>query len=242
MHKLLDHLVIVALDQNAYNRCRIVHKHCYVLVTMGVDFHQEAYFRTPQYLKMMWTRIDFLRTVLQLGYSFVFTDADIMWFRDPFPRFFSDADFQIECDKFLGGSDDMKNRPNGGFNYVKSNNRTIAFYKLWCSSREIYPKYHDQDVLNKIKLDPLIRKMWIEDTILGYGLLRRSLPTEQSLECGVYNACKLLYRLECREMKHLLNELMGREMELCFQCKQGQITIPTGDEASKDTIVDFKSF
>ncbi|KAM5566553.1 uncharacterized protein ABKV19_014949 [Rosa sericea] len=153
-HRLLNHLVIVALDQKAYQRCLEVHTHCFALLTEGVDFRKEAYFMTPQYLKMMWARIDFLRSVLEMGYNFVFTDADVMWFRNPFPRFYSDADFQIACDHFLGSSDDLQNRPNGGFNYVKSNNRSIEFYKYWYSSRETYPGYHDQDVLNMIKFDP----------------------------------------------------------------------------------------
>ncbi|KAM5566555.1 hypothetical protein ABKV19_014949 [Rosa sericea] len=130
-HRLLNHLVIVALDQKAYQRCLEVHTHCFALLTEGVDFRKEAYFMTPQYLKMMWARIDFLRSVLEMGYNFVFTDADVMWFRNPFPRFYSDADFQIACDHFLGSSDDLQNRPNGGFNYVKSNNRSIEFYKYW---------------------------------------------------------------------------------------------------------------
>ncbi|CAN1296118.1 Uncharacterized protein At4g15970 [Linum perenne] len=71
--RLLNHLVIVALDENAYLRCKKLHRYCYALVTEGVDFRQEAYFMTPAYLKMMWRRVDFLRTVLELGYNFVFT-------------------------------------------------------------------------------------------------------------------------------------------------------------------------
>ncbi|KAK9021594.1 hypothetical protein V6N11_011576 [Hibiscus sabdariffa] len=191
IHKFLDHLVIVAMDQRAYNRCRIVHKHCYALVTKGVDFHQEADFMTPHYLKMMWRRIDFLRTVLELGYSFVFTDADIMWFRDPFPRFFPDADFQIACDNFLGRSDDMNNSPNGGFNYVKSNDRTIAFYKLWYSSREAYPESHDQDVLNKIKFDPIISNIGLKirflDTAYFGGLCEPS--KDLNVVCTMHVNC-----------------------------------------------------
>ncbi|KAL7260118.1 hypothetical protein ACSBR1_005891 [Camellia fascicularis] len=116
----------------------------------------EAYFMTPDYLKMMWRRIDFLRSVLEMGYNFVFTDADIMWFRDPFPQFYWDADFQIACDQFLGSSYDLENRPNGGFSFVRSNNRSIEFYKFWHSSREVYPGYHDQDVLNIIKHDAFL--------------------------------------------------------------------------------------
>lgn len=189
--KLLDHLVIVSLDERAYNRCRIVHKHCYALVTKGVGFHQEAYFMTPQYLKMMWRRIDFLQTVLELGYSFVFTDADIMWFRDPFPRFFPDADFQISCDNYLGRPEDMNNSPNGGFNYVKSNSRSIAFYKFWYSSRETYPGYHDQDVLNKIKSDQMITKIGLKirflDTAYFGGLCEPS--RDLNVVCTMHVNC-----------------------------------------------------
>ncbi|KAF6174612.1 hypothetical protein GIB67_006264 [Kingdonia uniflora] len=72
-HKLLNHLVIIALDRNAYTRCMDVHGHCYALTTEGVDFSKEAYFMTPDYLKMMWRRIDFLRSILQMGYNFIFT-------------------------------------------------------------------------------------------------------------------------------------------------------------------------
>lgn len=79
-----------------------------------------------------------------------------MWLRNPFPRFYPDADFQIACDFFLGDSYSIRNLPNGGFTYVKSSKRTIWFYKFWYFSRKAYPKMHDQDVLNKIKSDRLI--------------------------------------------------------------------------------------
>ncbi|XP_057446715.1 uncharacterized protein At4g15970-like isoform X1 [Lotus japonicus] len=154
--KLLDHLVVVTWDQKAYARCISLHKHCYQLETKGDNFTSEAFFMTPDYLHMMWRRIEFLGSVLQMGYSFVFTDTDIMWLRDPFKSFYKDTDFQIACDYFNGNPNDIQNQPNGGFNYVKSNRRTIWFYKFWFNSREDYPGLHDQDVLNKIKTDPLI--------------------------------------------------------------------------------------
>lgn len=71
--RLLNHLVIIALDEKAFTRCLSLHIHCYALVTEGVDFSKEAYFMFPDYLKMMWRRIDFLRVVLEMGYNFVFT-------------------------------------------------------------------------------------------------------------------------------------------------------------------------
>lgn len=71
--RLLNHLVIIALDQNAFASCKRVHTHCFALTTEGVDFSQEAYFMTSDYLKMMWRRIDILRSVLEMGYNFLFT-------------------------------------------------------------------------------------------------------------------------------------------------------------------------
>lgn len=71
--KLLNHLVVVTWDQKAYARCLALHKHCYQLETQGDNFTSEAFFMTPDYLHMMWRRIEFLGTVLQMGYSFVFT-------------------------------------------------------------------------------------------------------------------------------------------------------------------------
>ena len=70
---LLNHLVIVAMDQKAYSRCLEVHQHCYALTTEGVNFSGEAHFMSEQYLKMMWRRLDFMRTILELGYNFIFT-------------------------------------------------------------------------------------------------------------------------------------------------------------------------
>ncbi|KAF7821976.1 nucleotide-diphospho-sugar transferase family protein [Senna tora] len=150
--KLTDHLVLVTWDSKAYNRCLALHPHCYQMETKGEgDYANDAFYMTPNYLHMMWRRTEFLSSVLQTGYSFVFTDLDIMWFRDPFQQFYKNTDFQIACDMFNGNPSDTRNLPNGGFLYVRSNPRTIDFYKLWLNSRAVYPTLNEQDVLNKIK-------------------------------------------------------------------------------------------
>ncbi|XP_020599194.1 uncharacterized protein At4g15970-like [Phalaenopsis equestris] len=164
---LLDHLVIIAFDKKAYRQCMVIHSHCFALTTMGIDFSGEKNFMSDGYLKMMWRRIDFLRIVLEMGYNFIFTDADVMWFRNPFPHFFPDGDFQIACDRFFGDHLDRKNVPNGGFKFVKSNNRTIEFYKFWYSSRHKHPGYHDQDVLNRIKFDPFVDEIGLKMRFLS---------------------------------------------------------------------------
>lgn len=146
---------------------------------------------TPRYIHMMWARIDLLASILEMGYNFVFTDTDVMWLQDPFLRFYSDADFQIACDQFFGNSSDVNNNPNGGFNYVKSNNRTVKFYKFWYKSREEYPGNHDQDVLNKIKGDPFIReiglKMRFLDTAYFGGFCEPS--RDLNLVCTMHANC-----------------------------------------------------
>ncbi|KAL8536690.1 hypothetical protein ACS0TY_012037 [Phlomoides rotata] len=159
---LLKHVMVGTMDQKAHSHCLKKNLHCYALNTDGVDFSGEAFFMTEDYLKMMWRRIDFLRTVLEIGYNFVFTDADVMWLRNPFPRFYPDGDFQIACDHYWYNYTDLNNSPNGGFNYVKSNNRTIQFYKYWYVERQHFPGKHDQDVLNLIKFNPFIQNIGLE--------------------------------------------------------------------------------
>ena len=70
---LLRHLVIVTFDWKAYRRCVKIHPYCFALVTEDVDFSQEKRFLTTGYLEMMWKRLDFLRLVLEKGYSFIFS-------------------------------------------------------------------------------------------------------------------------------------------------------------------------
>ncbi|KAD6453781.1 hypothetical protein E3N88_08487 [Mikania micrantha] len=158
--KFLKHLVVVNVDEKAYAHCLKLHPHCYYLINdMNLDSDDQAFFMTADYLKIVWKKIDFLSQVLDLGYSFVFTDADIMWFRDPFSHFDKNADIQIACDYFNGNTSDLKNLPNTGFSYVKSNNKTIQFYKFWYNSRITYPNLHDQDALNMIKFDPFVQNL-----------------------------------------------------------------------------------
>ena len=114
-----------------------------------------------------------------------------MWFRDPFQHFFQDADFQITCDTYIGNPYDVNNRPNGGFTYVKSNNRTIEFYKFWYASRVNYPGNHDQDVLNRIKYDPYISQIGLKirflDTTYFGGFCEPS--KDFNLVCTMHANC-----------------------------------------------------
>lgn len=70
---LLDHLLVVAVDQTAYDRCKFRGLHCYRLETDGVDFTGEKVYMSQDFIEMMWRRTLFLLDVLKRGYSFIFT-------------------------------------------------------------------------------------------------------------------------------------------------------------------------
>ncbi|KAI3962177.1 hypothetical protein MKW98_005808 [Papaver atlanticum] len=206
---LLSHLVIIAMDQKAYERCLQVHPHCYALNVEGVDFTKEAYFMSPEYLKMVWSKIDFQRSVLEMGYNFLFTDADIMWFREPFTRFYEDTDLQISCDKYLfNNSYDLNNQPNSGFKYVKSNNRTVQFYKYWYESRTRYPNQHDQDVLKEIKFDPYVKEIALKirflNTLYFGGLCEPSKDMNQV--CTMHANCCFGLQPKIHDLSLLLDD------------------------------------
>ncbi|KAF3438166.1 hypothetical protein FNV43_RR20922 [Rhamnella rubrinervis] len=206
--RLVKHLVVICMDKKAYKRCLALHPHCHHLRTKGINFSSEALFMNPDYLQMMWRRIEFLAHLLEKGYSFVFTDSDIMWLQNPFKRFYPDADFQIACDYFWGNSYDVDNLPNGGFNYVKSNNRTIQFYKFWYKSRERYPGLHDQDVLNKIKHEPFIKEIGLQlrflDTAYFGGFCQ---PRELiNLICTMHANCCVGLQNKVRDLQILLDD------------------------------------
>lgn len=70
---LINHLLIVAMDQISYERCRFLGLHCYKLETQGVDFVGEKVYMSDDFINMMWRRTLFLGDVLKRGYSFIFT-------------------------------------------------------------------------------------------------------------------------------------------------------------------------
>ncbi|XP_047083500.1 uncharacterized protein At4g15970-like isoform X2 [Lolium rigidum] len=147
---LVQHLLVVAMDKNAFDRCNAVHPFCYWFRVEGMDFAAEQKYMKGDYLEMMWKRNRFQQTILELGYTFLFTDVDILWFRDPFPRISPAAQLVMSSDFFVGDPNSPGNYPNGGLLYVKSCAGTIGFYKHWQSSRERFPGMHEQYVFDKI--------------------------------------------------------------------------------------------
>ncbi|GLJ10849.1 hypothetical protein SUGI_0136550 [Cryptomeria japonica] len=199
---LLNNLLVVAHDEKAFNACTQIHPHCYRLKTAGVDFSGESFFMSEDYLKMTRSKILFLTNVLQKGYSFLFSDSDILWFRNPFERFSRDTDFQMSCDRYSGNPLDMRNQENTGFMLVRSNNRTIQMMQVWHNSTLMRPHMHDQDVWNAIKLSRSISKI---------GLSARFVDTKYfSGFCQCSRDLSVVYTMHancCRGLKAKIHDL-----------------------------------
>ncbi|KAI4988847.1 hypothetical protein ZWY2020_036164 [Hordeum vulgare] len=147
---LLGHLVIVAVNEEAFRQCREVHP-----LNVGVNFTAE--YMSRDYLEMMWVRNKFQPRLVELGYSFVFMGVDIVWF-NLLVRVPMGADIAISWNQFYGDDPyDVWKNANGGFLYARPSTRTIAFFQGWYETRTAHPGQHDQYVFDKVKHELSLR-------------------------------------------------------------------------------------
>ncbi|THG22550.1 hypothetical protein TEA_028630 [Camellia sinensis var. sinensis] len=155
---LLNHLIIFTMDGSAFQYCRSVHRHCLNLATYRINYATWKPFENLHHLKLGWRKIELLGEVLELGYNVLFTDADVMWFRNPFPHFHSGAEIITASDPCADNQQSKTNRADGGFFYLKSNAITVEFFKYWKTKRVLHPNSSDQLIFETIK-DDMIGKM-----------------------------------------------------------------------------------
>ncbi|RWR86765.1 Nucleotide-diphospho-sugar transferase [Cinnamomum micranthum f. kanehirae] len=158
---LRNHLLLIAVDQTAFDRCNLKRLHCCKLKTDGVDFSGEKVYMSNDFLKMMWSRTLFLTEVLRRGYNFIFTDMDVMWLRNPFERLSHELgeDLQISCDFYNGQPLDWTNPINTGFYFVASNKKTIALFDTWYASKNESEGMKEQDVLGRLIREGVIQQL-----------------------------------------------------------------------------------
>ncbi|GLJ10665.1 hypothetical protein SUGI_0132660 [Cryptomeria japonica] len=190
---LLNNLLVVAHDEKAFNACTQIHPHCYRLKTPGVDFSGESFYMTGDYLKMTRSKILLLTNVLRRGYHFLFSDSDILWFRNPFQRFSTDSDFEMSTDRYFGDPEEMRNWENTGFMMFRSNNRTVEMMEMWNNATYTRPSLNDQDVWNDIKLSENITQLGLRvrflDTQYFSGFCESG--TDLGVVCTMHaNCCK----------------------------------------------------
>ncbi|KAK7277197.1 hypothetical protein RIF29_18348 [Crotalaria pallida] len=177
---LIDHLLIVAVDRTAYDRCMFLRLNCFRLETDGVYFEGEKLFMSQDFINMMWRRTLFLLDVLKRGYSFVFTDTDVMWLRNPFTRLSKSEilDIQISTDVYLGNPWSQRHPINTGFYFVRSNNKTISLFETWYRKKDNSTGQKEQDVLQNLFRNGIIRHLRLRvrflDTLYFSGFCQDS--------------------------------------------------------------------
>ncbi|EPS59312.1 hypothetical protein M569_15496, partial [Genlisea aurea] len=189
---LINHLVVICFDETAFEYCTDMRTlHCYHFEIEDVDLSDEALFMTPNYLEMMFRRILVLTNILELGYSFLFSDTDIMWLRNPFPHLHPDADFQVASDHFAGDPFSPNSAANCGLLYIRSTPATIQFLKMWYEEREFNPNIHDQDLFGRLKYCPAMRKIGLRIKYLNTqyfgGICEPS--RDMNLVCSMHTNC-----------------------------------------------------
>lgn len=81
---LVDHLLVVAMDETALERCKFRRLNCYGVA--AVDGGEKVYM-TEEFIEMMWRRTGFLLDVLNRGFDFIFTVC-LLLHNNLFPFFF----------------------------------------------------------------------------------------------------------------------------------------------------------
>ncbi|KAF4385749.1 hypothetical protein F8388_010305 [Cannabis sativa] len=129
---LLNHLLVVTIGNKAYQQCHSLHPHCLELTPIG-------------------SINNLLLDVLKLGYSFLFTEVDVMWFRTLVFEINPLHEITIPCNLLSRGSESERNRPGRGLFYVKSTERAVELFKYWKFLRTLYDTFHVESLCENLR-------------------------------------------------------------------------------------------
>ena len=71
--RFLNHLVVAALDNQAYRYCTSIHPHCFQLTPVTSKLAKRKGSTSPDHLMLKKIKYDLLLEVIKLGYNIVFT-------------------------------------------------------------------------------------------------------------------------------------------------------------------------
>ncbi|KAG4940464.1 hypothetical protein AAZX31_16G054000 [Glycine max] len=128
--RLLNHLVIISMDPQAFEYCSSLHPYC-----IHPSIFPRPIMTTPDHNLFTWTRNDVLYEVIRLGYNIIFTDADVLWLRSPFINFHAASELTISCSDGQSGSD----LQDGGIFFLKASENSLEFFKYWKLTKFLHP-------------------------------------------------------------------------------------------------------
>ncbi|KAJ4785812.1 Nucleotide-diphospho-sugar transferase family protein [Rhynchospora pubera] len=189
---LLDHLIIIAMDQVAFERCKSIHRHCYLFKVDGKNFESEKFFMSKGFVDLVWTKIKLMQRMVEFGYNVVFTDLDVLWLRNIFKFVSVYYDITLSSDWYSGQPEDIGNFPNTGLFYVKSTVKNAEVLNFWYEARNRFPDMNEQNAFNEIKKELVetfqVKMRFLETDYLSgfcnYGKDLNKVYSMQSNCCG----------------------------------------------------------
>lgn len=118
LHWAIPNVLVVALSDGVCDRLPSG-VHCFQYPQSFAD----AKYGSPEFAALVHIKTEVALTVLQLGYSVLLVDGDIIFLQNPLPAFRRDAgayDVQIQ-------DDDAEGSRNSGFMYIKAGNPGATF-------------------------------------------------------------------------------------------------------------------
>lgn len=109
---------------------------------------EEIAWRSANWVRVTVAKILPVESLLQRGYSVLFTDTDIVLFRDPFPVLYEDVDLEIQNDHQNSTKADVYMQLNSGLYYARPS--ALPLLRRWMNASAEDPKTSAQLVLTKM--------------------------------------------------------------------------------------------
>ena len=138
----LSNTLFVSTSRGGCQTLQVLHIPC---VVYGNISGRAAAYDTKEFLAKMNVRTKYTLRALELGYSILQTDTDVIYFKDPFPHFFN-------CTKchFVALEDGRFDRINAGFVYIRASSITLDVYREMYRWSIMNPRSEDQSNLNSL--------------------------------------------------------------------------------------------
>ncbi|XP_027902335.1 uncharacterized protein At4g15970-like isoform X1 [Vigna unguiculata] len=138
--RLVNHLVIIAMDLQAFQYCSSLHPYCIHPSIFPRHFatKTQSIMTTSADKLFTWTKKDVLFEVIRLGYNIIFTDPDVLWLRSPLINFNPINELTISCNVLSNGERGSYLYDEGIF-FLKANTISFEFFNYWKLTKILYP-------------------------------------------------------------------------------------------------------
>ncbi|XVE84146.1 hypothetical protein DITRI_Ditri16bG0146400 [Diplodiscus trichospermus] len=153
---LLKHLLIIAEDSQGFQHCKSRHPHCFHLNNSEKKMTRIPSGTQGNNLMLSPSGLGLLQQVIELGYNVVFTNADVMWLRNPLRGLMPNWDISISCELYPIDDETFGIGGDGGFFHVKADEVTFEFIKNCNLKRVWYPDSQHLSLCKIVGNDPYI--------------------------------------------------------------------------------------